>query len=281
MASTVSESAFDGKALDLHALRRQRSGSDRVPFTDVDMFEGVPSEPLTLHKYAYTHNDPVNGTDPTGKWTLSQVTVATGIGISLIGGALWFAGSHFNNPTLAGVGQNITVFGASVALAGVGFMIAPAVGFTVLATEIPLFIANLTYTWGSSGAVNRAKNVVVSKSVPGFLSDYYYYGMQQKGQLPPSGRIVVRGTGRFGYIPYSSRAEFGSAAVPLVGGDYIYDCGLVGDGSSGEMAVAVASILPDGRKQDEGQYRFSSGTLNSLQFAKPANAPPPEILVNK
>jgi RHS repeat-associated protein len=35
-------------------------------FTSFDVFEGDPADPLTLHKYAYAHADPVNGMDPTG-----------------------------------------------------------------------------------------------------------------------------------------------------------------------------------------------------------------------
>ncbi len=37
-------------------------------FYSIDPFAGYHSDPQSLHKYAYCHSDPVNGTDPTGKF---------------------------------------------------------------------------------------------------------------------------------------------------------------------------------------------------------------------
>jgi len=37
-------------------------------FTRRDPWEGKQDEPQTLHAYIYTHDDPVNFTDPTGRW---------------------------------------------------------------------------------------------------------------------------------------------------------------------------------------------------------------------
>lgn len=65
--------------IDLLALRRWRAAGERVPFTDVDTFEGRPSDPITLHKYVYGNVDPVNHIDPTGKFSVVEGATVGGI----------------------------------------------------------------------------------------------------------------------------------------------------------------------------------------------------------
>lgn len=64
-------------------------------FNGLDPFAGNVLEPLSLHKYLYTEGDPVNGIDPTGQWTTSQVLTTISVGSLLasvtlptIGGAI-------------------------------------------------------------------------------------------------------------------------------------------------------------------------------------------------
>jgi len=49
-----------------------------------DQVDGTPSDPLSLHKYAYTQNNPVNMRDPSGNESLAGLTlsmaIASGIG---------------------------------------------------------------------------------------------------------------------------------------------------------------------------------------------------------
>ncbi len=54
-------------------------------FNRLDMFAGDSSDPQSLHKYLYTHGDPVTGIDPTGRWSLGNVTIATAIRGALVG----------------------------------------------------------------------------------------------------------------------------------------------------------------------------------------------------
>jgi RHS repeat-associated protein len=42
----------------------------------LDPFSGNHSDPQSLHKYAYCHADPVNGIDPTGEFTLSELLIS-------------------------------------------------------------------------------------------------------------------------------------------------------------------------------------------------------------
>ena len=41
----------------------------------MDTYEGRNGEPLTLHKYLYTHGSPVNGTDPSGNFNLLETGI--------------------------------------------------------------------------------------------------------------------------------------------------------------------------------------------------------------
>src|SRR5207245_7285073 len=41
-------------------------------FISQDSVDGNPFEPMTLHKYTYAHNNPINGRDPSGHFTLLE-----------------------------------------------------------------------------------------------------------------------------------------------------------------------------------------------------------------
>jgi hypothetical protein len=54
-------------------------------FQTMDSFEGVPTEPQTLHKYTYAHNDPVNLVDPSGHLS-DGTTIGQAVNASLYTG---------------------------------------------------------------------------------------------------------------------------------------------------------------------------------------------------
>ena len=47
-------------------------------FPTMDTWMGRSADPRTLHKYLYTHADPVNGIDPSGRLTLLGVSISSG-----------------------------------------------------------------------------------------------------------------------------------------------------------------------------------------------------------
>lgn len=53
--------------------------SGRHGFHTLDTYEGRNGEPLTLHKYLYTHGNPVSNIDPSGNITLNQISVTLAI----------------------------------------------------------------------------------------------------------------------------------------------------------------------------------------------------------
>ena len=48
-------------------------------FASLDPFPGNSSDPQSLHKYAYAHCDPVNGIDPSGKFTMPELLISIGL----------------------------------------------------------------------------------------------------------------------------------------------------------------------------------------------------------
>lgn len=70
---------------DLHAIRRRRHSQTGDSFRTVDTFEGVASDPITLHKYLYGNDDPVNNIDPSGNMSLAGTIVTAGIKAGLMG----------------------------------------------------------------------------------------------------------------------------------------------------------------------------------------------------
>jgi RHS repeat-associated protein len=48
-------------------------------FNQRDTFAGNNSDPQSLHKYLYANCDPVNGIDPSGQWTMTEIMVIVGI----------------------------------------------------------------------------------------------------------------------------------------------------------------------------------------------------------
>ena len=68
--------------LGLYNLRARHYDADRGRFTSMDPFAGYIEEPSSLHKYLYTHADPVNFIDPEGLSEAGEYGLLTRIGIA-------------------------------------------------------------------------------------------------------------------------------------------------------------------------------------------------------
>jgi hypothetical protein len=68
-------------------------------FLRKDNYQGRQSEPLTLHKYSYTHNNPVNGTDPTGLFMMAEFAAAESIR-NILAGIQATSGGYLISATL-------------------------------------------------------------------------------------------------------------------------------------------------------------------------------------
>ena len=74
---------FTGEQYDnnvgFYYLRARYYNPEIGRFSQMDVFPGMQFEPLSLHKYLYTHADPVNNIDPSGYITLSGLVTAQNV----------------------------------------------------------------------------------------------------------------------------------------------------------------------------------------------------------
>jgi len=61
--------------LGLYYNRARYLNCDSGRFWTKDVFEGVPSYPLSLHKYLYADAEPVDGIDPSGFNTIGEMSM--------------------------------------------------------------------------------------------------------------------------------------------------------------------------------------------------------------
>lgn len=70
--------------LGFYYLRARYNNPETGRFWTVDDFEGWVRKPISLHKYLYTHSDPVNGIDPGGRFF--SLAIGSTISIGTRGG---------------------------------------------------------------------------------------------------------------------------------------------------------------------------------------------------
>jgi len=71
--------------LGLYFLRARYYNPATGRFWSMDSFEGSQNDPLSLHKYLYTHADPINNTDPSGNESLIGISIASTLSVGLHG----------------------------------------------------------------------------------------------------------------------------------------------------------------------------------------------------
>jgi len=69
---------YDDSIKSYYLRSRYYSASSNI-FISADTFEGIRFDPFSLHKYLYAHNNPVNLTDPTGKFTIAEMLITLAI----------------------------------------------------------------------------------------------------------------------------------------------------------------------------------------------------------
>ncbi len=108
--TTVNNYLYTGEQFDKNLgeyyLRARYYNPSQGRFTGRDPFEGMLDVPLSLNKYGYVHGNPINNTDPTGMFSLSEVNASLQIASIFAAYALYNANA---NPlrSSAGTGGNI------------------------------------------------------------------------------------------------------------------------------------------------------------------------------
>jgi len=192
---------FDSE-IEEYYLRARQYNPHLARFTSRDPVAGQFEQPLTLHRYLYCVNAPVNWIDPDGKWAIYVTATSTAsMGHSVVGqfGFAFDDDRNFDDITIAGYGA-----GSPSVSEGI------SVGFAPFADTI----YNLEGVGGGIGGSYRVGPVGVG--VEAFVADKIGIGIE----------ITVSASLLMPYIPGEIH---GHATFTTVGGwseaiaDYIYE----------------------------------------------------------
>jgi RHS repeat-associated protein len=81
-------------------------------FTQMDSWMGRANDPITLHKYLYGNGDPVNNIDPSGNFSLGEISVGQSIGAILTTHSI--TSSAIDLVSMAANGESVSAIGASL-----------------------------------------------------------------------------------------------------------------------------------------------------------------------
>jgi RHS repeat-associated protein len=70
---------FDAN-LGWYYLRARYMDPSQGRFVTMDPFSGITQDPVSLHRYLYAHSNPVNGIDPSGYLTLTELSITMTVG---------------------------------------------------------------------------------------------------------------------------------------------------------------------------------------------------------
>jgi RHS repeat-associated protein len=197
-------------------------------FRTMDTFEGGDSDPLSLHKYLYAHDNPVNGSDPGGEM-FSVGSMAISIAIyATLGAIAGIAVNGINNwalgrPFFTGAG-GAAAFGAAALPLSVAF---PVVGLALAGA-------------GIYGASNTAWQVFNGNSTAG-----------QKGAALFLVGLSVFGAWGAGRN-VSANGLWVNAGFPNAGGFF-------GGGKAGAMSRGLDTVLETQMPNQQGRITIAVG----------------------
>ncbi|MGD2180822.1 RHS repeat domain-containing protein [Lusitaniella coriacea] len=138
---------FDG-TLGQYYLRQRYYDASTGRFTRRDTYEGRLSDPVSLHKYLYANADPVNGIDPSGLFTMAEVSAARSIRNTL-------AEAQFNS--YLGLAKNVDPDGVGGKVTGfIDKIISTVEGIQLITSLKGLFVIGAT-SFGSNGGKKLIK----------------------------------------------------------------------------------------------------------------------------
>jgi len=151
----------------------------------MDDFSGDNYDPPSLHKYLYAHANPINNTDPTGNFTVTEVAIAVAIAAVLtnVGLTIYSGIRHKADASTIAyeVLNNIAVFGAITGAATLSGPLAVVAGGTLAVASV-VGIVNLVRSWPD---MDTRDKVVAAATVMTYIA----YGAAIKSAVPPPGSL--------------------------------------------------------------------------------------------
>ena len=174
-------------SIDQYYLRARYYNQTTGRFNRTDPFAGSPQDPQSLHKYLYTHANPVNGIDPSGEFTLPELTTVIAITAIMVNIGVTVYNGVRNNLSAKAIAwqvvQNIAAFIAIVGVFACSGLIAVAAGATLALASI-VGMVNLVRSWPKMDTTDR---IVAGVTILTFLA---FAGAVRAGtvpKLPPRG----------------------------------------------------------------------------------------------
>jgi RHS repeat-associated protein len=175
---------FDSK-IGQQYLRQRYYDPATGRFNRLDPFFGNISDPLSLHKYTYTHNNPINMTDPTGLFGAMSIGISIGIG-ALSGGLIMGGATLVTTRSFELAGQAFLKGAILGAIAGATFpIVAAGIGWTATALGASKGLSLGLAFWGASTA---------SGAIPSYLESIWQ-GNDPLGTTALTDAAIGGGTG--------------------------------------------------------------------------------------
>jgi RHS repeat-associated protein len=153
---------FDSKIGQQYLRQRYYDPATGI-FNRLDPFFGNLNAPQSLHKYLYTHDNPVNGIDPSGLFTSVGLACSIGIGAMIgagIGGTISYLSDGDMNSILLGAGKGAILGAAGGAL------------FPLMSSLSTLAAGSLGITGAAALWTSAIGTNVVTGAVIGMLDAY-------------------------------------------------------------------------------------------------------------
>ncbi len=239
-------------ALGIYYNRARYYDQRQGRFWTADMYQGDNRDPLTLHKYVYSGNDPIDRIDPTGQFSIEETTTVAAITNVL---ALQYAPLVTSTLRLAIpkghiAGKVLTAVEVAALVLAAGSLI--RLGFRSLN-----FITNLVRSApeieAGAAAAETAATIIAEETLSSSAAASFEGGIYTKG-FTSDNLLVYRVEGGFGSGPFG---RFFGFVKPSNAADAeaLYNISKYGN----EMTSVVTYRVPPGTKLFVGKVAGGAG----------------------
>ncbi|HRN69209.1 MAG TPA: RHS repeat-associated core domain-containing protein [Promineifilum sp.] len=235
-------------------------------FISADTIVPEPSNPQSYNRYAYTYNNPVNYTDPSGHCifgidTAICVAAAIGAGVSLIVDYSFQAYDNYQagmdaSEALDPRNMNLSQLAGSTVAGGVGGVIAGPIGGLASKSSSLLARIGLTAAGGAIGGAVGGQAGNLTQATVTEISDYY------RGHGFNSDELFRQAT-EVGFLdPSTMMLDASTGAAFAVAGESLRSIVSQVSGSGGSKSLPIIGFEPVLGKGIQGKIYYQNRELN-------------------